>query len=72
MMNSFEKEKMSFEFEVEAEAVRLIRDGLAAPFDAIEQARDFVMRRRRKLSESATSAGAVDPQGERVTGGPRA
>jgi hypothetical protein len=45
----------SWEIEVESEAERLINEGVP-PYDAVEQARDIVSRRRRG---KATQAGGL-------------
>jgi hypothetical protein len=42
----FEREKAQFDNEVDAEAAKLVRDGME-PFDALNVARDTVQRRRR-------------------------
>jgi hypothetical protein len=47
-----ERETAAFSAEVEAEAAILIRDGYAAPFDAIDLARENVKMRRRRAAES--------------------
>jgi hypothetical protein len=50
---SYQSEMSAFSAEVEEEAARLIRDGYAAPFDAIAIARESVKRRRQKKADQA-------------------
>jgi hypothetical protein len=51
-MNSFEAEKQDFESAVRARAAVLIRDGYAAPYDAIEKAREQIMRERQAAARN--------------------
>lgn len=55
---SLRGEQAAFEAEVEQQAAAYIRDGIAAPFDAIALARETVLRRRREAAgvESGLSA----------------
>ena len=48
MNSNFRNAMREFDDEVEQEAATLIRDGYAAPFDAIRLARETVTRRRRE------------------------
>jgi len=45
-MTDFESESRSFEAAVKARAAILVRDGYAAPYEAIDKARRQIMRER--------------------------
>lgn len=49
---AFYEEMRAWEAEVDAEAARLVREG-TPPFDAIEQARQIVIARRRRAADNA-------------------
>lgn len=51
-MNPFRFESAGYGFEIEQVAAELVRDGIAAPWDAVVQAHRIVQeRRRRRASE---------------------
>jgi non-homologous end joining protein Ku len=54
----FEREKAAFDNEVDAEAAKLVRDGME-PFDALRIARDTVQRRRQVAARERTQKALI-------------
>lgn len=50
-MNDFETERSNFEIDVKNRAAVLVRDGYAAPFDAIDMARRQIMAERKAAAQ---------------------